>query len=112
MGAFPRIMKEFCFDFFQHMDNGLCVNLQNHWRGSLDPAWKGKLPPWFNGTWCYVSSDCSRLNNGHKVSDKTQGWLWKSTLTRDVSWKVCELGRDRALRTIPPVELFALAERH
>merc|ERR1712048_1251168 len=35
-----------------------------------------------------------------------------STLARDVSWKVCELGRDGALRTITPVELFALAERH
>lgn len=69
--------EEFCEGLFQHIDDSQCVNINM----GAD-----------HGEWCYVSSDCPRLElNGGALINGTE-----------LSWKNCAQGSDRMLRENSP----------
>jgi len=73
--VFPFVQPEFCAEFFQRLNNDICVDSS---MGSSD----SEVPE----DWCYVSSDCTDLRGGGMVN-------------KAASWKRCDVqGPDRSLR--------------
>jgi hypothetical protein len=84
MPAFPAVGQEFCVNFYTQVMGNFCTQ-QMFSSSSRDQ-------------WCYVSSACQQLNGGLPVSDS-------------VSWKMCQDGVDRTLRSMQP-ELVELVSKH
>lgn len=83
---------QFCVGFFHRMDDNRCVK-------PIVTAY-GETR-WFNGTWCYVNSNCPDLNGGHRIADPS----------RNVSVKFCTAGRDKRLSDLDPMALMDLGKQ-
>lgn len=83
--VFPFVHFETCVDFFERLDHNHCVNTDFHSDGTH--------------SWCYVSSECSKVDRIFPVSGA------------DLSWKACSVKEDTALGDHDPLQLFALAQK-
>lgn len=114
---------EFCDSFYHRMDNNYCVNT-----GMFEYGETGRRA----SQWCVVSSECTELNGGQRISDKTTFYhgpallssmiqypwwrnFWdsvvpKKRVPRDVSWKLCTKEKDNMLRYKDPLEVMELAK--
>jgi len=92
---FSSLFSETCYTLFEKMDGNFCANMM----------WSAPTTEWDGGGWCYVSRECEDLKGGHPVS--SVGLIWSTE--RNVSWKVCDLEMEPALRKLSPADLWAKA---
>jgi hypothetical protein len=74
---------DICDNFYTQVTDNFCTQ---HMFGTLS-----------TDQWCYVSSACQHLNGGLPVSDS-------------VSWKMCQDGFDRTLRSMQPEQLELMSQ--
>lgn len=70
--------KMVCTDFYEKLNTNKCVNV------NMGQDY---------GQWCYVDAACEDLNKGDKISNS------------QLSWKMCQTGKDASLRDSHPEEL-------
>lgn len=114
-GLSPRKLEgedigfRFCLEFFQVLDNNLCVNAD--WT-----TYMGSGKAWHGQQWCYVSAECDELNGGDAVPDYVSKPLddaiphMKFSDKLEVSWKICKQGEDDMLRYKTPSQLVEIAK--
>lgn len=106
-----KLYNALCSSFFTKLPATHCVNMNIYSLGA-----QGREA----ATWCYVSSECKKLNGGAVVADKvtpppapkwlTQFFYKPQLVPRNISWKTCEVGADQSLRMMDPGDFLQLAD--
>mmetsp|Transcript_15124 Transcript_15124/g.48340 ORF Transcript_15124/g.48340 Transcript_15124/m.48340 type:complete len:288 (-) Transcript_15124:94-957(-) len=109
---------EFCEMFYKKMDNSYCANPWHYTYGEEN------VKPW-----CYVSKECTNLNGGEALQDKTgipelpefllsettykvakALYIWPTIHKRDVALKICTPGKDTLLSDLSVQQVFDLGK--